>query len=160
VFAIPFPCIKLTPISAKEITEIVKSLKSSNSHGYDEIPIKVLKLSLPCIISPLMYICNKSLLRGIFPTWLKFSQIVPILKRGKKSEMSNYRPIALLTSFSKTFEVIFNRLHNHVHNNNILAPEQYGFRNNLSTESASYNLKNNIFEALNNKFTVGGSSVT
>jgi hypothetical protein len=82
---------------------------------------------------------------------------VSILKKEKKSEMSNYRPISLLTSFSKIFEkVIFNRLHNHVHNNNILAPEQYGFRNNLSTESASYNLINNILEALNNKFTVGG----
>jgi hypothetical protein len=82
---------------------------------------------------------------------------VPILKKGKKSEMSNYRPISLLTSFSKIFEkVIFNRLHNHVHNNNTLAAEQYGFRNNLSTESASYNLINNILEALNNKFTVRG----
>jgi Notch-like protein len=156
VFARPFPCINLTLTSAKEITEIVKSLKSSNSHGYDEIPIKVLKLSF-LFISPLIYICNKSLLWGIFPTRLKISQKVPILKKGKKYKMSNYRPISLLISFSKIFEkVIFNRLHNHVHNNNILAPEQYGFRNNLSTESASYNLINNILEALNNKFTVGG----
>jgi hypothetical protein len=51
VFTRPFPCIKLTLTSAKEITEIVKSLKSSNSHGYDETPIKVLKISLPFIIS-------------------------------------------------------------------------------------------------------------
>jgi hypothetical protein len=41
-------------------------------------------------------------------------------------------------------------------NNNILAQEQYGFRNNSSMETASYNLINNIFEALNNKVTVGG----
>jgi hypothetical protein len=79
------------------------------------------------------------------------------LKKGKKSEISNYRPISLLKPFSKIFEkVIFNRLHNHVYNNNILAPEQYGFRNNLSTESASFNLISNILEALNNKFIVGG----
>jgi hypothetical protein len=98
-----------------------------------------------------------SLLRDIFPTRLKFSQIVPILKKGrkKKSEISNYRPISLLTSSSKIFEkVIFNRLCNHIYNNNILAPEQYGFRNNLSMESASFNLIN-ILEALNNKFIVG-----
>jgi hypothetical protein len=90
-------------------------------------------------------------------TWLKFSQIIPLLKKGKKSEISNYRPISLLTSFSKIFEkVIFNRLCNHVNNYNILAHEQYGFRNNSSTEEASYNLINNILDALNNKFNVGG----
>jgi hypothetical protein len=110
VFTRPFPSINMAPTSTREITEIVKSLKSKNSYGYDEIPIKILKLSLPYIISPLIYICNKSLLRGIFPTWLKFSQIISILKKGNKSEISNYRPISLLTFFSKIFEkVIFNR---------------------------------------------------
>jgi len=64
--------------------------------------------------------------------------------------MANYRPISLLTSFSKTSEkVIFNRLHDHVNNYNILAQEQHGFRNNLSTEAATFNLLNN---ALNNKY--------
>jgi hypothetical protein len=97
------------------------------------------------------------LLRGIFPKRLKYSQIIPILKKGKKSEISNYRPVSLLISFPKIFEkIIFNRLHNHVNNNNILAHEQYGFRTNSSTETASYNLITNILEALNNKLTVGG----
>jgi len=95
--------------------------------------------------------------KGIFPTRLKFCQIIPLLKKGKKSEITNYRPISLLTSFSKIFEkVIFNRLCNHVNNYNILAHEQYGFRKNISMEDASYNLINNILDALNNKFTVGG----
>ena len=100
-----------------------------------------------------------SLLKGVFPTRLKFSQIIPLLKKGKKSEITNYRPISLLTSFSKIFEkVIFNRLCNHVNNYNILAHEQYGFRKNMSMEDPSYNLINNILDALNNKFTVGGIS--
>jgi len=43
------------------------------------------------------------------------------------------------------------KLHNHVNNNNILAHEQYGLRNNLSTEAASYSLINNILDALKNK---------
>jgi hypothetical protein len=81
----------------------------------------------------------------------------PNTGKRKKSEISNYRPISSLTSFSKIFEkVIFNRLRNHVNNNNILAHEQYGFRNNLSTEEASYNLINNIVVALKKIFIVGG----
>jgi hypothetical protein len=47
-------------------------------------------------------------------------------------------------------------LHYHIKVNNILAKEQYGFRNNSSTEIASYNLINNILKALNNKMWVGG----
>ena len=38
--------------------------------------------------------------------------------------------------------------------------KQYGFRNNSSTGAASYNLINNTLDALNNKFIVGGFSVT
>ena len=71
--------------------------------------------------------------------------------------MSNYRPISLLTSFLKGYErVIYKRLHYHIITNNILAKEQYSFRNNSSTEIASYNLINNILKALNNKMWVGG----
>jgi hypothetical protein len=71
--------------------------------------------------------------------------------------MSNYRPIALLTSFSKIFEkVIYKRIYQHSTSINILASEQHGFRNNLSTEIATFHLLNNALLALNNKSTVGG----
>jgi hypothetical protein len=56
VFISPFPNIKPTLLSAKEFSEIIKSLKWKNSHGYDEIPITFLKISFPYIISPLTYI--------------------------------------------------------------------------------------------------------
>ena len=77
--------------------------------------------------------------------------------KSNKTEMSNYRPISLLTSFSKFFErVICKRLDYHIKNNNILANEQYGFRMNSSIEIASYNIINNILKALSNKMWVGG----
>ena len=47
VYTNQFPNIKLAPLSTKEIRQIVKSLKWKYSHGYDEIPIKILKISLP-----------------------------------------------------------------------------------------------------------------
>jgi hypothetical protein len=142
---------QLAPVTTKEISEIIKYLKWKNSHGYDKVPMRILKISLPFIISPLTYICNKSLSTGLFPTHLKYSEINPIFKKGSKTEMSNYRPISLLTSFSKVFEVIYNRVHSHIKANNISAKEQYGFRHNSFTEIASYNLINNILKALNNK---------
>jgi Notch-like protein len=47
--------------------------------------------------------CNKVLTSGKFPVCLKYSQISPIFKKADKTEMLNYKPVSLLTSFSKIF---------------------------------------------------------
>jgi hypothetical protein len=100
----------------------------TNSRGYDEIAIEVLKSCKHVIISPLTYIIYRSLATGIFPDRLKYSEIKPIYKSGEKNLVCNYRPISLLTSFSKIFErVMFLRLRHHLTTNNILANEQFGF---------------------------------
>ena len=63
---------------------------------------------------------------GIFPMRLKYSEIKPILKKGDKINIPNYRPTSILTSLSKIFEkVIFNRLYHHVNHNNIIVHEQF-----------------------------------
>jgi hypothetical protein len=41
-FKLTFTNIKIKYTTTKEIKEIIKSLKSKNSHGYDKIPIKIL----------------------------------------------------------------------------------------------------------------------
>jgi len=99
----PFPMIQWQYVSTYEIKNIIKSLKSKNTCGYDEISNRVLKLSSPFIISPLTYICNAVLKSGVFPDRLKYAIVKPIYKKGSKTDISNYRPISILTSFSKIF---------------------------------------------------------
>jgi hypothetical protein len=72
-FKRPFPSIKFSYTSTKETEEIIKILKTKHSHGYDQIPTKIMKLSAPFISSSLTYMFNKSLFSDIFPTRLKFS---------------------------------------------------------------------------------------
>ena len=94
---------------------------------------------------------------GTFPTRLKFSQVFPLFKKGNKTEMSDYRPVSILTSFSKIFEkVIYNRLLQHTKENNITDTDQYGFKNNSSTELAIFKLTNQILSHINNKSSVCG----
>jgi hypothetical protein len=81
-------------------------LKNKNSSGSDEITTKIIKISKPFIISPIINICNKMLAQGIYPQRLKFSLIRPIYKSGDKSSPSNYTPISLLPAFSKIFEKV------------------------------------------------------
>jgi hypothetical protein len=140
-----------------EIERIIKSLKTKNTSGYDEISNRIIKLTAPFIISPLTYICNAVLWTGVFPDRLKYAIVKPILKKGNKQEISNYRPISLLTSFSKIFEkLIYARLHTHIDMNNILVQEEYGFRTHSSTEQAALTSINSILTAMNNNQMVGG----
>jgi len=87
---------------------------------------------------------------GTFPTRLKFSQVYPIFKKGNKTEKSDYRPVSLLTSFSKIFEkVIYDRLLQHTKENNIIVTDQYGFKNNSSTELTIFKVTNKILSHSN-----------
>jgi hypothetical protein len=93
----------------------------------------------------------------MFPARLKFSLVKPAFKNDAKLNISNYRPISLLTAFSKVFEeVICARLYQHLSQNNIFLNEQYGFRSNSSTELVSFKLIYEILLVMNNKLTVGG----
>ena len=62
----------MAPVTIKEIKGIIKSLPSKNSSGYDEIPQRILKISMPVIISPLTYLGNKAITKGSFPARLKY----------------------------------------------------------------------------------------
>jgi len=72
-----FPQIHVAPITTKEIEDIIKSLPSKNSSGYDEIPLRILKISMPLITSPLTYLGNKSISKGKFPSKAKILAYYP-----------------------------------------------------------------------------------
>ena len=78
--------------------------------------------------------------------------IKPIYKKGDTVNMSNYRPISLLPSSSKILEkALYSRLTEHIDTNNILNPQQFGFRKNSTTEDAIFHLTHEILTALNTK---------
>jgi len=73
----------------------------------------------------------------------KYAVAEPLFKKGDKSKTTNYRPISILSSFSKILEkVMFNQLQNHLNIHTILAEEQFGFRSELTTNNAIYKLVN------------------
>ena len=77
-----FPSIKMKLVSTKEIEDITYSLISKDSHGYEEVSIKILKEIILYISSPLTYLCNQMLSSGIFLSRLRFPEIKPLFKKG------------------------------------------------------------------------------
>ena len=64
----------------------------------------------------------------------------------------NYRPIALLSSFSKIFEkVVYERLYNFLTKYDILTERQHGFCQGLSTETGCADLLQYVSEKIDNK---------
>ena len=142
-----FPSIKCNYTTTTEVENIIISLKPSNSFGYDEVPTTLLKLCYH-FISSLLIMYVTGLFTGVFPNWLKDAFIRPLFKKGNKNDISNYKPISILTSFSNIFEKVMQiRLLKHLNVHNILSNEQYNFRTKLKTDSATYQLANDILNA-------------
>ena len=127
----------LKPMSVLDVKNYIFNLNQNKSTKSNCSPIKYIKLSSH-IISPIITkIFNKCINEGTFPDSLKEAEIIPLYKKGDKTVTSNYRPISLLSPFSKLFERhIYNQITNFLDKHNILHPFQYGFRKNKSTELA------------------------
>ena len=73
----------------------------------------------------------------MFPSELKLARVVPIFKAGNSSDLTNYRPISVLTFFAKVFEkIVYNKVMDFISENNVLYDHQYGFRKGRSTQQA------------------------
>jgi hypothetical protein len=86
---------------------------------------------------------------------MKFSIVKSIYEKGDKNNPTNYRPISLLTSFSKVFEkALYNRLTGYFNTYKLLVGNQLGFRKGIATEDTICKLTNEILNALNSKTKV------
>ena len=102
------------------------------------------------------YICNKSISAGIFPERLDYSILKPLYKKGDKTNLSNYRTVSWLTSFSKVFEkTLYIRLIEHINKNNILVGQQFGFSKRLAMDDAVFILTQEFLNALNDREMAG-----
>ena len=92
---------------------------------------------------------NKSFTEGIFPVELKLARVVPIFKAGDPTQIANYRPISVLTFFSKVFEkIMYNCILKCMDANHVFYEHQYGFRQKHSTQQAIITLVDKITNSL------------
>jgi len=104
----------------------------------------------------LLNLINDTLLGSIFPDILKTAKVIPIFKKGDKTNPNNYRPISLLPVFSKVLEkAINNQITEKLNNYHIIDDNQYGFRTEHSTEDAVIKFVDYIEKAkLSHKYVV------
>ena len=68
------------PLAADERKAIEHSFNSYKASGVDNIPMRIIKLSIDIIVEPLTEIINLSLVSRCFPDTLKIAKVLPIFK--------------------------------------------------------------------------------
>ena len=126
-----------------EVSKLLRNLKNNKSSGPDQILNEFLKYSPPNFIDMLTKLFNVILDTGIFPEQWSLAIIKPLYKNvGEREDPSNYRGISLLSCLGKVFSNLINdRLPRFVNENNIIGPEQAGFRSGFSTLDHIFSLK-------------------
>lgn len=131
------PSMFLRPTNENEIIQQIASLKNSSAPGSDGITSIIAKHLHVYISSPLAHVINLIFRTAKVPKIFKQAVVKPIYKAGDKSNISNYRPISILNTFSKIFEkCLKDRLIEFLDQNKTLSDCQFGFKSGLSTTDA------------------------
>ena len=135
-------------ISEEKILNIIRSLNPNKAHGWDEISVRMIKLSDSALVTPIKIIFTNCLRHGLFPEIWKYANVVPVHKKNEKNLKGNYRPIPLLPIFGKILEkLIYDSLYKHLVSCNALDPNQSGFRPGDSTVNQLLSITHTIFKA-------------
>ena len=147
----------LTATTEEETSKIVNQFDSKISTDSSNIGMIVVKKVFGAICKPFTNICNQSFVTGVFPDKMKTAKVIPLFKSNEKNMFTNYRPVSLLSQFSKILEKLFNnRLDTFLEKNEILVDGQYGFRKARSTSMAITHLIEELTNANEEKkITVG-----
>ena len=143
---------KFRKTTIKEVMTIVLSLDERKSPGPSDIPIKFLRISAPIIVPHLVNIYNLSFEKGIFPDAMKLAKIIAIFKAGSKLSVTNYRPISLLSVFSKIFEkIVHEQVYTFLIKEAVIYESQFGFQKGRSTLHSLIEIVEKIRECMESK---------
>ena len=112
----------------RELENASKILKPGKAVGFDNVNNEMILCLMNTYPNVILKLFNTILLYGeVIPEWL-IGIIVPIYKKGTKSDPNNYRGITLTSCFSKLFlSVLYSRLMKFVIEKGILHNNQLGF---------------------------------
>ena len=143
--------IYLRPVESPEIESYINDFKNKSTSDSKISALKIANTTQN-FSHILANVIDASFVQGIFPQELKVAKVVPIHKNGSKTDVSNYRPISLLSTFSKLYEKAMHvRIYGFLDTNNALYEMQYGFRKNRSCEHALLSAQTILLNALSKK---------
>ena len=143
-------------LTVLEVGKLISNMKNSKSLGPENMPVYLLKTSLPFIVEQLTYIYNLCIDKCVFPSLLKEAKVIPLPKSKDTSHPQNLRPISLLPILSKPLEKhIHKHMYEHLDKHKLIHEYQSGFRPKHSCQTALTNLIDNWLKCINDKKLIG-----
>ncbi len=127
-------------LNVEQMLALIRQLKCNKAAGSDDLQSEHFKKAGGILIHPLISIVNSIICHQYVPAELMKVLIVPILKKKGLDPTcsSNYRPIALASTFSKIVELALLTLYNqHLYTSS----SQFGYKKKMGTELAVYTIK-------------------
>ena len=93
-------------VTEDEVYNILKSLNPKKSVGVDTVPPYVVKSAAEVLRTPFTKLINLSIRESVFPSNAKIAAVLPFFKSADRLLKKNYRPVSILTTFSKVFETV------------------------------------------------------
>ena len=147
----------LSPTVPGEVEKLIDGLDINKSTGPNSIPVFILKLLKKFFSYWLTQLINLYFKMGIFPDILKIAKVTPLHKKECKLNFQNYRPISLLSVFTKIFEkTMYSRIYFYLTKHNLIFNKQFGFRSNYSTNHALLSITERIKEFIDSSNYVCG----
>ena len=110
---------------------MLHSLDCTKAIGPDNLPSAILKNCASSLAPSITAFFNCSFANGYFLSVWKYANLCPVHKKEKKADVTNYRPISLLSILSKVQEkCVLKRFLPHISTS--LSHVQHGFREGLS----------------------------
>ena len=140
-------------ILPEDVIYQIKKLKTSKSTR-GNIPIRILKECVDLYSTTFTDMINNSINDGLFPSNMKLADVTPIFKKDDNTSKKNYRPISILSAFSKVFErILAKQISNFMFEK--CSPFLCGFRKGFSTQHALLRLLESWRESLDNGEVIG-----
>lgn len=130
-----------------DVVEALCNMDASKGPGSDGLPVSFLKHCAIGFAAPLCLLFNLSLKQGSFPDAWKISKVIPIHKSGSRSEVTNYRGIAILSCIPKLFESMVNKVI-YFYSKNCISGRQHGFFPGRSTVTNLAVFQNNLINSI------------
>ena len=141
----------LNPTNINEIKKIINNLNNKKAVGPNSIPINILKANVDFFATHLSRLINLSFHQGKFPTSCKTAKVIPVHKKDDPLLCTNYRPISLLSVFSKIFEkCMYYRIYSFLTKYKAIYNRQFGFRAKHSTSDALVSLIESVKSYVDN----------
>src|SRR6218665_2836050 len=112
----------------ENVVEQLKKLKTDKSPRIDELHPKFLHEGREEIGEVLAQIFNKSMQTGDVPQEWRDALIVPLFKKGNRSDPGNYRPVSLTSVVCKVMErIVKDNVVEQLNEYDVIKGSQHGF---------------------------------